>query len=118
VKPSAAQPPRASGQHSAHNQQDEVKIYYRFHPDSGAAVQVLHRLVYRGEAVATIISPDNTLRTIPTWMIDPLAARLDIHVPPRLSHECLADLRRILDVALSVLSDATTASAQSEGGDA
>jgi hypothetical protein len=38
-------------------------------------------------------------------MIDPLAAELDIRVPPRLSYGCLVDLRRVLDTVLRTLSD-------------
>ena len=49
-------------------------------------------------------------------MIDPLAAKLDIHVPPRLSYESLVDLRRILDVVLCTLSDQSSPAAPGETG--
>ena len=101
-----------NGSHSTHYQQDnEVQIYYRFHPHFGAVVPLQRRTAYRGEEVATVAFPDGTIRRIPTWMIEPQAAQLDIHEPPRFSLECLADLRRVLDVALRVLDDAATVSA-------
>jgi hypothetical protein len=67
---------------------------------------VQRRVTQRGEAIATVIFPDGTCRRMPTWMIEPPAAQLDIHEPPRFSREALNDLRRVLDVALSLLDDA------------
>jgi hypothetical protein len=48
-------------------------------------------------------------------MIEPPAAQLDIREPPRFSQESLNDLRRLLDVALSVLNDAAIASTCRDG---
>jgi hypothetical protein len=39
-------------------------------------------------------------------MTKPAAAALSIHAPPRLSLDCLQDLRGVLDVILSVADDA------------
>jgi hypothetical protein len=80
-------------------------------------VITLRRCVtYRGEQVATVVSPDGTLRNMPAWMIEPAAAQLDLHEPPRLSQQCLTDLRHVLDVALSLLDRATIASTDSDAG--
>jgi hypothetical protein len=52
---------------------------------------------------------------MPTWMIEPPAAQLDIREPPRLSREALNDLRRLLDVALSLLEDAAGVRTSGDG---
>jgi hypothetical protein len=64
-------------------------------------VTVRQRTSYQGEHLATVVYPNGTLRKIPAWMIEPQAARLDLHDPPRLSHQCLKELRQLLDVVLS-----------------
>ena len=46
---------------------------------------------------------------IPEWMTKPAAAALSIHAPPRLSLDCLQDLRGVLDVILSVADDESQA---------
>jgi hypothetical protein len=48
-------------------------------------------------------------------MIEPQAARLDLHDPPRLSHQCLKELRYLLDVVLSVNDERETTSADRDG---
>jgi hypothetical protein len=64
----------------------------------------------------TSVYPDGALRKIPAWMIEPQAAQLELHDPPRLSEQCLKELRRVLDVALSVLDRPATAGAADDGG--
>ena len=90
------------GSHHAHKQQDEeVTIYYRFHPYHGAVVPLRQRVTYQTEELGTVVLPDGRLRKIPTWMTEPCAARLDLHDPPRFSRRCLKELRHVVDVALS-----------------
>jgi hypothetical protein len=109
--------PPTSGSHNAHQQQDqEVTIYYRFHPYHGAVVTLHRRISYQGEQLATLVYPDGALRRIPAWMIEPQAAQLELHEPPRFSEQCLKELRHVLDVALSVLDRSATADAAGDGG--
>lgn len=78
-------------------------------------VTLRRRETHRGEAVAAVIFPDGMLRKIPAWMLEPSTAQLDVHEPPRFSKESLDDLRRVLDVALSLLDDAAIASTCRDG---
>ena len=97
------------GSHHAHKQQDEeVTIYYRFHPYHGAVVSLRRRVTYQTEELGTVVLPDGRLRKIPTWMTEPRAARLDLHEPPRFSRRCLKELRHVVDVAQSACNAATT----------
>jgi hypothetical protein len=73
-------------------------------------------MTFRGEQIVTVVFPDGMLSSLPAWMSEPSAAQLDIHEPPRFSRESLNDLRRVLDVTLSQLDDATTASTCRDGG--
>jgi hypothetical protein len=97
-----------SGSHHAHKQPDEeVTIYYRFHPYHGAVVLLRQRTTYQTEELGTVVLRDGRLRKIPTWMIEPWAATLDLHEPPRFSRQCLRELRHMVDVALSTFNPRT-----------
>ena len=78
---------------------------------------MLWRQVCRTETFAAIVGPDGVRRKIPAWMLEPPAAQLDIRVPPRLSYECLLDLRGALDVALRMLNERNVPDTPSQAGE-
>jgi len=62
------------------------------------------------------VLPDGALREIPIWMIEPHAAQLDLRDPPRLSLQCLTELRHLLDTILLTLEADVTPTPTNGGG--
>jgi hypothetical protein len=109
----------STASHSTHPQLgEEVTIYYRYHPYHGETGIIRERHIVRdGEEVLTVLRPNGELSCVPTWMLEPqLAERLDIHEPPRLSRECLNELREFVTVALAALEAAASATDPDSGG--
>ena len=90
-------------------------IYYRYHPYHGEVVTVRGCTIHGGEQIAIVLRQNGELKNIPAWMIEPQAAQLDVHEPPRFSRQCLNELRHFVSVALSAF-DAAATSTDQDGG--
>ncbi|HEX7116093.1 MAG TPA: hypothetical protein VF193_13255, partial [Steroidobacter sp.] len=92
---------RPSRQHTAHALQFEITVHYRFHPRHRERLGVVKTQTYRGERAYVIEQRDGSLTLLPAWMAEPEAAKLHIVSQPRISHDALISLRRIVDAAVS-----------------
>src|SRR5258708_27188981 len=70
------------GRHTAHEQQAEARITYRFHPRFGEIVRVRRRLQRGGAAFLVVQQLDGTFACLPAWMPDEAASGFEISVEP------------------------------------
>src|SRR5262249_19379828 len=87
--------------HTAHEQQAEARISYRFHPRFGETVGVRRRLKRGGTALVVVHQLDGTFACLPVWMTDEAAYRFEIGDDPRVPLNHLRSLRSELDLRLS-----------------
>jgi hypothetical protein len=100
-----------SRQHTAVNQHEEVRVYYRFHPRAGEVLPVFGRSRNGGEPMLILREGGSKSAVIPEWMTQADAAALSVHAPPRMALKSLQSLRRVLDSVLSVSHDDPSAPA-------
>jgi hypothetical protein len=93
------------GKQDAHYQPGEAIIRYRFHPRCGETVIVTGRKRHGDEVALIVRQPDGTLAHLPIWMTEDRAAAMTVTKTPRLTLECLRDLRLELDAWQSLLRD-------------
>src|SRR6266480_2130053 len=89
--------------HTAHEQQAEARITYRFHPRFGEIVRVRRRLERGGAAFLIVHQLDGTFACLPAWMTDEAASRFEIGVEPRFPLDVLCSLRSEVDALLGFL---------------
>src|SRR5580693_8806568 len=89
--------------HTAHEQQAEARITYRFHPRFGETVGVRRRLKRGGTAFVVVHQLDGTFACLPVWMTDEAASRFEIGDEPRFPLDILRSLRSEVDVLLGFL---------------
>src|SRR6266851_5244047 len=92
----------SEGRHTAHEQQAEARITYRFHPRFGEIVRVRRRL-QRGGAFLVVHQLDGTFACLPAWMTDEAASGLEISVEPHFPLDVLCSLRHEVDALLGFL---------------
>jgi len=78
------------GRHTAHEQQAEARITYRFHPRFGEIVRVRRRLQRGGAAFLVVHQLDGTFACLPAWMTDEVASGFEISVEPHFPLDVLA----------------------------
>src|SRR6266849_9939978 len=64
----------SEGRHTAHEQQAEARITYRFHPRFSEIVRVRRRLERGGAAFLVVHQLDGTFACLPAWMTDEAAS--------------------------------------------
>src|SRR5215470_5511714 len=89
--------------HTAHEQQAEARITYRFHPRFGETVGVRRRLKRGGAAFVVVHQLDGTFACLPAWMTDEAASRFEIGDEPRFPLNVLRSLRSEVDALLGFL---------------
>ena len=89
--------------HTAHEQQAEARISYRFHPRFGETVRVRRRLKRGGAAFLVVHQLDGTFACLPAWMTDEAASGLEVGVEPRFPLDVLRSLRNEVDALLGFL---------------
>src|SRR3981189_1867335 len=93
----------SEGRHTAHEQQAEARITYRFHPRFGEIVRVRRRLQRGGAAFLVVHQLDGTFACLPAWMTDEAASGFEISVEPRFPLDVLCSLRNEVDALLGFL---------------
>src|ERR1700682_6038676 len=93
----------SEGRHTAHEQQAEARITYRFHPRFGEIVRVRRRLQRGGAAFLVVHQLDGTFACLPAWMTDEAASRFEISVEPHFPLDVLCSLRNEVDALLGFL---------------
>src|SRR4030088_3834628 len=93
----------SEGRHTAHEQQAESRITYRFHPRFGEIVHVRRRLQRGGTAFLVVHQLDGTFACLPAWMTDEAASGFEISVEPHFSLDVLCSLRNEVDALLGFL---------------
>jgi site-specific recombinase XerC len=89
--------------HTAHEQQAEARITYRFHPRSGETVGVRRRLKRGGTTFVVVHQLDGSFACLPAWMTDEAASRFEIGDEPRFPLDILRSLRNEVDALLGLL---------------
>src|SRR6266446_1453986 len=89
--------------HTAHEQQAEARITYRFHPRFGETVGVRRRLERGGAAFLVVHQLGGTFACLPAWMTEEAASRFEIGVEPRFPLDVLRSLRNEVDALLGFL---------------
>jgi hypothetical protein len=90
---------------TAHYQPGEAIIRYGFHPRCGETVIITGRNRHGDEVALIVRQPDGTLAHLPIWMTEDRAAAMTVTKTPRLTLECLRELRLELDAWQSLLRD-------------
>ena len=98
---------RSKPQHTAHKQAFEVVVTYPFHPRHDELVLVTGPICYRGQLQYRMQQLDQSLCYLPVWMTERAAAAIQLRSEVRLPFATLGELRKIVDVALSLLSAPT-----------
>src|SRR5260370_28918013 len=93
----------SEGRHTAHEQQAEARITYRFHPRFGETVGVRRRVERRVAAFLVVHQLDGTFACIPAWMTDEATSRFEISVEPHFPLDVLCSLRNAVDALLGFL---------------
>src|SRR6266478_1298053 len=93
----------SEGRHTAHEQQAEARITYRFHPRFGETVGVRRRLERGGAAFLVVHQLDGTFACLPAWMTDEATSRFEISVEPHFPLDVLCSLRNEVDALLGFL---------------
>src|SRR5229473_6134860 len=93
----------SEGRHTAHEQQAEARITYRFHPRFGETVGVRRRLERGGAAFLVVQQLDGTFACLPAWMTDEAASGFEISVEPHFPLDVLCSLRNEVDALLGFL---------------
>ena len=94
-------------QHTAHKQALEVVVTYPFHPRHGESVLVTGPICYRGQSQYRVCQADLSHCYLPVWMTERAAAAIQLRSEVRIPLATLGELRKIVDVALSLLSSPT-----------
>jgi hypothetical protein len=68
-----------------------------------------------GEQLVIVVRPNGDVKRLPTWVLEPEAAQLNLRDPPRLSSESLKALRHFVTVTLYAL-ESTGSSAHHDTG--
>jgi len=89
--------------HTAHEQQAEARITYRFHPRFGETVGVRRRLERGGAAFLVVHQLDGTFACLPAWMTDEAASGFEISVELHFPLDVLCSLRHEVDALLGFL---------------
>src|SRR5260370_363899 len=94
----------SEGRHTAHEQQAEARITYRFHPRFGEIVRVRRRLQRGGAAFLVVHQLDGTFACLPAWMTDEAASGFEISVEPHFPLDVLCSLRNEVESGRSLVS--------------
>jgi Family of unknown function (DUF5372) len=86
-----------SGAHNARSLTFEVAITYPFHPLNGQTVVIIGDHSFAGERHLIIRKPDGGAYYVPAWMASEKAGAIRTVARPRLSVDCLLELRQITD---------------------
>ena len=89
--------------HTAHEQQAEARITYRFHPRFGETIRVRRRLERGGISFVVVHQLDGTFACLPVWMTGEAASRFEIGDEPRFPLDVLRSLRKEVDTLLGFL---------------
>lgn len=95
--------------HTAHEQQAEARITYRFHPRFGETVGVRRRLKRGSTAFVVVHQLDGTFACLPVWMTDEAASRFEIGDAPCFPLDILRSLRSEVDTLLGFLASESKA---------
>ena len=94
-----------------------AKIWYRYHPRYGAAVQVVRYLRRDSAAVVIVRLPDTSQLAIPEWMLKPEACEeLKVEAKPRISVSALLDVCKLIGAQASAVADNSQSCAESPTG--
>src|SRR3979490_1536968 len=93
----------SEGRHTAHEQQAEARITYRYHPRFGEIVRVRRRLQLGGAAFLVVHQLDGPFACLPAWMTDEAASGFEISVEPNFPLDVLCSLRKEVDALLGFL---------------
>src|SRR6267378_709736 len=91
----------SEGRHTAHEQQAEARITYRFHPRFGETVGVRRRLERGGAAFLVVQQLDGTFACLPAWMTDEAASGFEISVEPHFPLDVLCPPRHGVEALLA-----------------
>jgi hypothetical protein len=94
---------RSERRHTAHEQQAEARITYRFHPRFGETVGVRRRLKRGGSTFVVVHQLDGSFACLPDWMTDEAASRFEIGDAPCFPLDILRSLRSEVDTLLGFL---------------
>jgi len=86
----------------------EARIYYRYHPYAKKTFKVLQRSSGKRHQVTLSISPGKTI-TVPEWMLQPEASRLQVDICVEISHKTLLELLDLLNANCFALEPTNTA---------
>jgi len=89
--------------HTAHEQPEEARITYRFHPRFGELVEIRRRLERGGCEFVVLLQPDGSYASLPAWMTEPAASRFEIGDEPHFPLHILRSIRVEVDALLGFL---------------
>jgi hypothetical protein len=83
-----------------------AKIWYRYHPRYGVAVQLVRYLRHGSAAVVIVRLPDSSQLAISEWMLKPEACEeLRVEAKPRISVRALLDVCKLIGSQTSASAD-------------